>query len=62
MTLHPPHRAQRGQAMVEYTVVCTALALTLGIGMVNDDSVLWQLVQSFQTAYRHFTYALSLPT
>lgn len=48
--------------MVEYTVVCAALALTLGIGMIDDQSVLWQLVQGFQTAYQKFTYALSLPS
>lgn len=60
--IHLQRGAQRGQAMIEYTVVCTALALVLGVGMVDDDSVLWQLVQGFQTGYRHFTYALSLPT
>ena len=55
-------KGQSGQSMVEYVVVCTALALVLGVGMSNDDSVLWQLLQAFRTAYQRFSFALSLPT
>ncbi len=48
--------------MVEYVVVCVVLALVLGIGMIDDRSVLWRLVDSFQQAYRNFSYSISLPT
>ncbi|MFS0755451.1 hypothetical protein ABC383_12235 [Noviherbaspirillum sp. 1P10PC] len=55
-------RARRcgGQSSVEYAVVCAAIALTLGIGMADPDSVLWQLVDALRTAYQKFTYAVSL--
>jgi hypothetical protein len=52
---------QSGQAMPEYVWVCIALAFALGIGMSGDNSVLLQLIQAFQTAYRRFSFALSLP-
>jgi Flp pilus assembly pilin Flp len=41
---------QAGQSSVEYAVVCAAIALTLGIGMVDADSVLWQLVDGLRSA------------
>jgi hypothetical protein len=50
-----------GQASMEYLIVCAALALALGVGMANQDSVLWQLVEAFSTAFRKFSYAISLP-
>ena len=53
---------QYGQSSVEYLVVCGALALALGIGMVDDTSVLHELLAAFRTAYERFSYALSLPT
>jgi Flp pilus assembly pilin Flp len=55
-------RARRcgGQSAVEYAVVCAAIALTLGIGMVNPDSVLWQLVDALRGAYQKFTFAVSV--
>lgn len=49
-----------GQSSVEYAVLCAAIALTLGIGMANSDSVLWQLVDALRTAYQKFTYSVSL--
>jgi Flp pilus assembly pilin Flp len=49
-----------GQSSVEYAVVCAAIALTLGIGMVDADSVLWQLVDALRSAYQKFTYAISV--
>ena len=58
----PPCQCQRGQSMIEYVVVCAAVALVLGIGMINPDSILWQLIDAFQRAYRNFSYAISLPT
>ena len=53
---------QRGQAIFEYVIVCFVLALTLGIGMWSDDSVLKQLLDAFRTAYQKYAYAISLPT
>ena len=50
-----------GQAMMEYVIVCAALALILGIGMVDHTSVLWELINSFQAAYKNFSFAISLP-
>jgi hypothetical protein len=46
---------------MEYLVVCAALAFALGVGMANQDSVLWQLIDAFSTAFRKFSHALSLP-
>lgn len=47
--------------MTEYLVVCGALALILGVGMIDDGSVLRMLIKSFETAYNNFSYAISLP-
>ena len=52
---------QGGQSMIEYVMVCAVLAFFLGINMIGDDSVLLQLMTAFQTAYRNFSYAISLP-
>ncbi len=60
MNALPPR--QRGQAAVEYTVVCAALALALGIGLVDETSVLRQLIDALRVAYQRFSFALSLPT
>jgi hypothetical protein len=55
------HRAQGGQASIEYVVVCSALAVALGVGMVDSNSVLWQLLDALRVAYQRFSFALSLP-
>lgn len=55
-------RRAGGQSMVEYLVVCCILTLALGVGMADDNSVLWQLIESFRIAYQKFSYAISLPT
>ncbi len=62
--VHPtaPPSAQRGQVAAEYAFASIALALILGVGMVDDSSVLWELIRGFQTAYQRFSYALSIPT
>lgn len=60
--LKKPPAAQHGQVAAEYAIACAVLALILGIGMADDDSLLWHLIRGFQTAYRRFSYALSLPT
>ena len=57
-----PPSTQRGQVAAEYAIASIALALILGVGMVDDNSVLWELIRGFQTAYQRFSYALSLPT
>lgn len=53
---------QRGQSSVEYTVVCAALVFALGVGLVDDASVLRQLLEALRVAYQRFSFALSLPT
>lgn len=52
-------RPQRGQSSVEYAVICAAIALTLGVGMADSNSVLWQLVDALRNGYLNFTYAIS---
>ena len=59
---NPRSTLQAGQSMTEYVVVCAALALALGIGMIDHNSVLWQLIEAFKTAYQKYSFALSLPT
>ncbi len=59
---HPLSRsAQRGQSSVDYAIVSAVLAVALGIGMSSEDSVLRQLLDAFVTAYRNFSFAISLP-
>lgn len=62
MATAQPLARQRGQSSIEYAVVCAALAFALGVGMIDDTSVLHQLIDAFQNAYQRFSYALSLPT
>lgn len=62
MSSHLAENRQSGQAMIEYVVVCAALALALGVGMTDDDSALWQMIQNFRLGYERFSFALSLPT
>jgi len=50
-----------GQSSIEYVVVCAALALALGIGMSDNNSVLVQLIDAFQLAYTRIAFAYSLP-
>lgn len=54
--------AQCGQSSVEYAVVCAALAIALGIAMVDDRSVLRELLGAFKLAYQKISFAISLPT
>lgn len=54
--------SQRGQSSMEYAVVCAALAFALGVGMVDDNSVLRELIEALKTAYQKISYAISLPT
>ena len=52
---------QAGQSSMEYVVVCAALALALGVGMVDDQSVLRQLLEGFQLAYQKISFSIALP-
>jgi hypothetical protein len=57
-----------GQAALEYTVVCAALAFVLFVPIRDRDSpesartTVQILLEALQTAYENFSYALSLPT
>ncbi|WP_423027298.1 hypothetical protein [Undibacterium sp. SXout20W] len=55
-------QTEGGQSSVEYAIVCAAFAFALGVGLVDDSSVLWQLISAFKLAYQKFSFALSLPT
>lgn len=61
-----PQRIERkhsmcGQSSMEYVIVCMALALALGIGMTDNNSVLLQLINAFRLAYTRIAFAYSLP-
>jgi hypothetical protein len=59
------HRLSRscacGQSSTEYLVVCAALAIALGVGMVDDNSALRQLLNAFALSYQKISFAISLP-
>lgn len=50
-----------GQSSVEYIVLTAAIAFALGIGMVDENSVLSQLLNAFSRAYQKISFAISLP-
>jgi UDP-N-acetylmuramyl pentapeptide phosphotransferase/UDP-N-acetylglucosamine-1-phosphate transferase len=52
---------EQGQSSTEYLVVCAALALALGVGMVDDSSALRQLLNAFVLSYQKISFAISLP-
>lgn len=54
-------RHQQGQSSMEYVLLCAVLVLVLGIGMVDDQSVLRQLLQAFAQAYQKISFAIALP-
>ena len=54
--------SQRGQSSMEYAIVCAALALALGIGMVDEGSALYELIDALKLAYQQFSEVMSLPT
>lgn len=49
-------RAQRGSALIEYSIV-TALGI---IVLVAEPNIILELVQAMRKAYSSFVYALSL--
>ncbi len=61
MKNHYSSTRQQGQASVEYLCVCVVLVLALGIGLSTPNSVLWQLIEAFQSAYQRFSFSLSIP-
>ncbi|MBD9535961.1 MAG: hypothetical protein ACN6RG_08425 [Stenotrophomonas sp.] len=52
----PSRRAQRGAALIEYTIV-TVLGI---IVLVAEPNIILELVQALRKAYSSFVYALSL--
>lgn len=52
---------QCGQSTMEYVVLCAALVFALGIGMVDDQSTLRQLLNAFVLAYKKISFAIALP-
>lgn len=59
---------QRGQAMMEYTVVCGVLAFILLYPIKDVESpdqartTVQIVLDGFRTAYQRFSYAISIPT
>ena len=63
------HQRQRGQSMMEYAVVCCALAFILFVPIQDDPAspgkartTVQIVLDGLQAAYRNFSHALSLPT
>jgi hypothetical protein len=61
LSLTSSHASQSGQSMTEYLIVCAALLLALGISLSDPDSMLYQHLMAFKTAYQHFSFSLSIP-
>ncbi len=52
---------QAGQSSVDYVISCAVVALILGVGIGDESSVLYVLLEAFRTTYQKISYALSLP-
>lgn len=52
---------QAGQSSSEFLFVCSALTLALFVGLSDSDSLLWQFIRGFKTAFLKFCVALSIP-
>jgi hypothetical protein len=67
--VRPPHprRRPRGQALMEYVIVCVALALALFVPVPGDTgpqgprTTVQILLDAFGSAYARFSHAVSLP-
>lgn len=62
------HRLQRGQAMLEYLVVCAALAFALFYPIRDDPAspdkartTVQIILDGFKRAYQKISYSISLP-
>lgn len=64
----PARTRQRGQSLMEYVIVCAALAIALFVPLPGSDdgagarSALEILLDGFQKAYQRFTHSISLPS
>lgn len=64
----PARWRQHGQSMMEYTVVCAALAVALFMPVPGSDNgagsrnTVQILLDGFEKAYKRFTHSISLPT
>ena len=47
--------------MVEYVIVSAALAVALGIGMRDEQSVLRAFLDSLRVAYERISFSISQP-
>lgn len=56
-----PPAHQSGQSSMDYVITCAVLALVLGVGMRDDSSVLYLLLEAFRVTYQKISYALSMP-
>ena len=68
MTPHIRASAQRGQAMVDYIVVCAVLAFILFVPITDDPAspdksrtTVEIVLEGFQTAYKKISHSTSLP-
>lgn len=52
----------KAQAATEFLVVCAAVATAIGLGLGPHGGLLASLLDSFRTAFAHFSFALSIPT
>ena len=63
----PPRLRQRGQSLMEYTVVCAALAVALFVPVPGADgpegsrTTVQILLDGFRNAYQRFSFTISLP-
>lgn len=55
-TAATPSRAQRGAAMVEYTIATALVALVL----IGNPGIVHKLIEAISKLYQAFTYAISL--
>lgn len=64
----PASTRQRGQSMMEYVVVCAALAIALFVPLPGSDdgagarTTVEILLDGFEKAYQRFTHSISLPS
>lgn len=52
---------QKGQSSVEYLIVCGVVAFALGVGMIDDNSVLKQFIDALSLGYKKIAYSISIP-
>ncbi|WP_417763369.1 hypothetical protein [Shewanella sp.] len=55
-------KIQRGQASIEYLVVCGAIVAALFTPITNDQNVMQICIEALRHWYSAFSFAKSLPT